>query len=688
MNADNFHGLSLKTRVTLFTLFIFLMGFWSLSFYASRELRSDMQRLLSEQQFSSITLLADNLNAEMASRLRTLEKVAASIPPALLEKPATLNAFLADRLVLQAFFDDGIFVVRPGGTAVAEYPRGAGYVGVNFMDRDYMIGALTAGRSTIGRPVVDKVSGSPIVAMGVPIFDAQGKVIAALTGLIDLGQPNFMDQMMQGRYGKTGGYLIVAPQYRLVVTATDKSRVMEALPAPGINPQIDRFIQGYEGSEIFTNPLGIEVLASAKGIPVAGWYLAAALPTAEAFTPLRDMQRRMLAATLLLAWLAGILIWWMLQRQFSPMTAIARKLAGLSASQEPLQPLPVARQDEVGDLINGFNHLLETLSHREEVLRETKRFLKESLSMAGLGSYVLDIRSGVWKSSDVFDTVFGIDPAYERSLAGWVALIHPGDRAMMAEHLKNKILGLDPSRNKEYRIIRQDDQALRWVHGFARLESDDQGRLQYLRGTIQDITDRKKMEEQMRQLAFYDPLTQLPNRRMLSDRLNLTIASSKRSAYHSALIFLDLDNFKPINDIHGHDFGDLLLIEVAHRLKRCVREMDTVGRLGGDEFVLLINELDTNEAESIAQSTIIAEKIRLTLAEPYHLTVSHLGKADTTIEHHCTASIGVVVFVGDQYSQSDILKWADMAMYQAKEAGRDAIRFYEPALNPRATGAA
>jgi len=338
--------------------------------------------------------------------------------------------------------------------------------------------------------------------------------------------------------------------------------------------------------------------------------------------------------------------------------------------------LPLAKQDEIGDLIKGFNHLLETLAYREEVLRETKRFLKESQSMAGLGSYVLDVRSGSWKSSDVFDTVFGIDPTYERSLAGWVALIHPADRAMMAADLQDKILGQGKSIHKEYRIIRQGDQTERWVHGFGRLETDDRGNLLYLRGTIQDITDRKKMEEHMRQLAFYDPLTKLPNRRLINDRLSQTMAMSKRSACHSALMFLDLDNFKPINDIHGHDFGDLLLIEVAARLKNCVREMDTVGRLGGDEFVVLINELDTHQEASIEQAELIAEKIRIAMAEPYRLTIQHQGMADVTVEHRCTASIGVVVFVSDTSSQSDILKWADLAMYQAKESGRNAIRFY------------
>ena len=153
------------------------------------------------------------------------------------------------------------------------------------------------------------------------------------------------------------------------------------------------------------------------------------------------------------------------------------------------------------------------------------------------------------------------------------------------------------------------------------------------------------------------------------------MAASKRSGHYNALMFLDLDNFKPLNDTYGHDVGDLLLIEVAHRLTGCVREVDTVARFGGDEFVVMLGELDADKAESTAQAGIVAEKIRSTLAELYLLKIQQEGKAETTVEHHCAASIGVVVF-NSESSPEDVLKWADMAMYQAKERGRNRVHFY------------
>ena len=220
------------------------------------------------------------------------------------------------------------------------------------------------------------------------------------------------------------------------------------------------------------------------------------------------------------------------------------------------------------------------------------------------------------------------------------------------------------------------DGRLIWVEILTTPERDADGAITGYHGISRDITERRQMEDQVRQLAFYDPLTRLPNRRLLRDRLALTMAASARSGLYGAVMFLDLDNFKPLNDAHGHEAGDLLLIDVAGRMKNCVREMDTVARVGGDEFVVMISELKVDHAESMLQASLIAEKIRLELAQPYRLSLKHNGSAEAMVEHHCTASIGVVLFSNHQASQDDILKQADTAMYQAKECGRNSIRFF------------
>lgn len=206
--------------------------------------------------------------------------------------------------------------------------------------------------------------------------------------------------------------------------------------------------------------------------------------------------------------------------------------------------------------------------------------------------------------------------------------------------------------------------------------ANEQGWFTHWVSVQRDTTERKQMEERVHQLAFYDPLTHLPNRRLMNDRLGQALAASKRSGRQGALIFLDLDNFKLVNDSHGHGVGDALLCQVAEQLKKCVRETDTVSRFGGDEFVILLSDLFADQATSLKHASVIAEKIRSALTQAYALRVSQDGHAEHLIEYHCSASLGVVMFCGQQASVSDLLKWADTAMYQAKNAGRNAIRFY------------
>lgn len=199
--------------------------------------------------------------------------------------------------------------------------------------------------------------------------------------------------------------------------------------------------------------------------------------------------------------------------------------------------------------------------------------------------------------------------------------------------------------------------------------------------TFVNISERKDAEQKIRHLAYYDALTQLPNRRLLHDRLEQAMAISRRTQRYIALMFLDLDNFKPLNDRYGHDVGDMLLIEVAHRIAACTRQMDTVARFGGDEFIVMIRELDSNFGTSQIQAHIVAEKIRFSLAEKYLLNMQINQDSQIKIEHQCSSSIGVALFK-EHETQDNLLKWADTAMYQAKEAGGNTIRFYqENALN-------
>jgi diguanylate cyclase (GGDEF)-like protein/PAS domain S-box-containing protein len=308
----------------------------------------------------------------------------------------------------------------------------------------------------------------------------------------------------------------------------------------------------------------------------------------------------------------------------------------------------------------------------EDALREQEEFYRMIAENIDDFVAVLDLKGRRLYNSPSYTRLFG----GHENLKGTDSFveIHPDDR----EHVKRVFeetvqtgIGL----RIEYRFVLPDG-SIRHMESCGALIKTSLGQAARVVVVSRDITERIKAENQIRNMAFYDTLTQLPNRRMFDDRLSQAMAASKRSGRYGALMFLDLDNFKPLNDQYGHGAGDLLLKEVSRRISSCVREMDTVARFGGDEFVVMLTELDTEKKSSIAQSGYVAEKIRSIIAQPYVLTVKHEGSKDIAIEYHCSASIGVVMFIDHEYRSADLIKRADMVMYQAKESGRNQVRFF------------
>lgn len=799
MSLTVFRGNSLKTRIVLATLAIFLVGLWSLSFFASQLLRKDMETLLSEQQLSTVTTVAAHANDELENRLRALEMAADAASFTLQQNSAALQGFLEQRPVLQSLFNGGVVVYDLNARVIADVPILAGRRGQGYMNIEVVASALRNGVSGIARPVFGKTQKSPLIGMAAPIRNAQGTIVGAMGGAVDLGAPNFLSRITEACYGKTGGYLLVAPENRLIVTATDASRVMEKLPDPGVNPLIDRFIAGVEGSTILVNPRGVEVLASAKAIPVTGWYMAAVLPTAEAFAPIRDMQIRMALATLILTVLAWGLTWWLLKRQFSPMLRTVESLAAMAEGRAPLQLLPVARQDEMGQVVGGFNALLATLGQRDAALHASEqrfRNLLQEIPSVAVQGYEPDGTTRYWNQASERLYGYSAEEAIGKNLLELI--IPPEMRPGVQDAIQQMFETRQPIPSGELSLMRKDgsrvdvysshayvqvpgqapelfcvdidlterkrmeadqriaaiafesqegifitdaaklivrvNRAFSVITGYAPDEvigrtpqlldsgrhdaaffatieaglrergtwqgevwsrrksgevfpewltitavNDPGGAVTHFVATLSDITVRKIAEDEIRHLAFYDPLTGLPNRRLLVDRLEQALAASARHLREGALLYVDLDNFKNINDTLGHDIGDLLLQQVAQRLVTCVREGDTVSRLGGDEFVVMLADLSESAHEAAAQAEIVGDKILAALNEPYQLS-GH--------ECRCTPSIGVTLFSDHKETIDELLKRADMSMYQAKAAGRNTLRFFNPEMQAAITARA
>jgi diguanylate cyclase (GGDEF)-like protein/PAS domain S-box-containing protein len=246
--------------------------------------------------------------------------------------------------------------------------------------------------------------------------------------------------------------------------------------------------------------------------------------------------------------------------------------------------------------------------------------------------------------------------------------IAPQCREEIAERIKRRAEGLPVESVYETVGLHKDGTQFPMLVSATRVTMPD-GPLTF--AFLLDISRQKQDEKQIRQLAFFDPLTHLPNRRLLMDRLKKAMAIGMRSGRHGALILLDLDQFKTLNDTRGHSAGDRLLVEVAKRLQECVREGDSLARIGGDEFVVVLEELSTDPGEASLQAQQAAEKIRIQLGNPYPLDRN---------EYHITPSIGIAMFCGHQQSLEELFVHADTAMYQSKAGGRNTIRFFDPAM--------
>lgn len=445
----------------------------------------------------------------------------------------------------------------------------------------------------------------------------------------------------------------------------------------------------------------------------------------------------------------------------------------------------IPMKDEYGQpqYLLGISEDITERIYTESALRESEASLKESQQIAALGSYTLDLRTETWTSSKILDQLFGIDATYEHSLVGWKALVHPDEQIKMDHYIRNEVIGNHQPFDQEYRIIRQDDQSVRWVHGLGKLEFDANGLPVKMVGTIQDITntkqvtssllklslaveqspnsivitdlegnieyvnsifttitgytkeemlgknpsilksdqtpqstytdmwqhlirgetwhgelinrkkdqsiyiesatispvkqsdgkvtnyvaikeditEKKKSEAYIENLAHFDQLTGLPNRVMLNDRVTYLLGMAQRTNEPLAVMFLDLDHFKNINDTLGHTIGDQVLIEMGKRIKMTVRDEDTVSRLGGDEFIMLFPNTDSNAAMHIA-TKLITEISKTSIIEHNELII--------------TPSIGIAIYPNDGENFETLLKNADTAMYKVKNDSRNNFHFF------------
>ncbi len=336
--------------------------------------------------------------------------------------------------------------------------------------------------------------------------------------------------------------------------------------------------------------------------------------------------------------------------------------------------LPRDEEQELLRTLSALAAIVVQRSREAERLRESEAGLRVTFQQAAVGVAEIALQGGLRRVNQRFCDIVGYTEA-EILTPGFVALSHPEDQPTVLAARRELLAGRD-SVSFEQRYVRCGGEAV-WVRVWWSLVRDSNDMPDYFIAVVEDVSEHRRAAAEIERLALYDTLTDLPNRRLFLDRLQRALSVARRNGRHGALLFIDLDHFKHLNDARGHHAGDMLLRQVAQRLRAGSRDEDTVARLGGDEFVILLENIGDSVDSATASAGAVAEKVRQALIAPFSLE----GGA---YEHHVFASIGVTLFPKAGSSADELVKEADTAMYRAKASGRNRICFYAPEMQQAA----
>ncbi len=944
-------NLSLKTKVTVFTLILFLLSVGTLTLQFSSHLRQELQISLSNQQLSEVTFVAERIDSAVKLRVDSLALIASSITPSMLKHPEQLSAFLAERKAIYKLCTLGVIVIDKNGRGIADFPQAENRGRADFSQRDFYLKVIETGKPAISKPGLGRFVKDPRLVISVPIFDKNKNIAGVFAGVISLSDGSLLSDFDVRSHPNTSGYLVASPRDNMFVAATDKSRILQPLPAPGINKMHDRYMQGYEGSGIAVNSRGVEELSSAKQIPSANWFVVGVMPTAQAFDRIAHLRNEAFLVTSMILLLATPLLWLFLRHELLPLQRSVNRIQQLSR-HKMLDTLPLEGSPEIQQMQSSFNQLQRYIADDEALLRENEALyhamfvnnsaikllidpasgsiidanpaaeryygwpiaqirkmniadidmqpveppLQELAQTAGEQcrslhsrhriargeirdvevhsahvnfrgnslrySIITDVtereqalcrekmRSDVLEglaqgktTQDILNDIIrlvedeqpearcailqidkdgkhlslrsapSLPPAYHKMLDGleidtgvgscslsaasgqrvivadiqkhrfqpefkslalrsdiaacWTEPILSSSGKMLgtfsiylprvgepnAAQIKlieqmSKLTGIAMERQQDEESLRlsatvfqtsseaivitdENNHIITVNPAFTQitqyspeevigrdpklLSSGSQGvdfyremwqsiintgkwhgeilnrrkngemyaewlnistvydasnNVQQRIAIFSDISDKKRTEAIIWEQANYDTLTGLPNRRLFHDRLAQELRKAEREDIHIALMFIDLDHFKEVNDTLGHDAGDLLLQDAARRIAKCVREADTLARLGGDEFTVILPGLsDTERLENVATSIIHS------LSLPFQLDASTV---------YVSASIGITIFPSDARDISSLLKNADQAMYVAKSQGRNRFSYFTASMQESA----
>ncbi|WP_158592267.1 EAL domain-containing protein [Noviherbaspirillum sedimenti] len=659
---------SLKMRMLVAVLIVIVAAIWGFAVRMSAVLQADLEKILIAQMSATADFVTADLDSELQLRMDLLSQAAAAITPAMLADPAKIQRLFEQRSLSRELFPNGLLVADKNGAIIADYPPRPGRVGTYIGDREHFRASMTTNKPYVGTPVIGRFSNQPVVPFAMQLRDASGAAAGVLTGGISPLDPNLFKFRENLNLGMIVRVVVMSAKANMIVFADNQKRIMQKLPAKGLNPLLDRRLgERIEVPGIAVVSNGVEALNVNRFMKTTDWMVITGVATKTAFAPIKTLQREIYLTALLMTVAIAALLHLIFTRHLRPLEDAAKAIGHMAEHGNALTPLPVAQDDETGRLVNSFNRLVVERNRLHAALQESESTLKKAQSVANIGSWTLNIADAKVTWSSQTYKIFGIPAGTPLSREFVLNCVLPDDRELVSNAWQTALRGAPF--DVEHRF--ETAEGMRWAHQRAEMTFDDAGRALMAIGTAQDITDSKVSEAYIEFLAYHDALTKLPNRLLAKDRLELAMAYSDRSHAKAALLFIDLDSFKSVNDSLGHLIGDALLKAVATRLRESVRETETISRQGGDEFLIVLSDMPDNEA--IAK---VAEKVLENMARVFNID---------GLELFATLSMGVAVYPDDGRDFNTLLKKADTAMYHAKEAGRDTYRFYAEQMNAEAS---
>jgi diguanylate cyclase (GGDEF)-like protein/PAS domain S-box-containing protein len=636
-----------------------------------RSQQDSVRQTLDQGLDGQARLAAHGISSFVHQGLRQAQSVAATFPAGALAdgRREEIEAHLERAFATFPVFENGVFVLDAQGRFVADFPRHPELRGESLAFREYFQRTVREKRGIVGEPYRSKRTGRPVLTFTAPVQDAGGRLLAIVACSVDLLSQEALGGYRKQAFGKTG-YLYVFDGARRLLVHPDDERLLTVVPE-GKNQILEAALRGFEGVGDTVNSMGVPMLLAVRRIPGTPWLVGVQVTQREAHEPLARARSTILkisGAALLLVLLVGGLA---IRRVSRPLGELERAASEIAADLETARPGgPAAGRGLVR---------LRSVRSRDEIGALASTFLRLAMR---LGATLRSLRDAADDWERTFDAVH--DAIVTVDLDGRVRRMNPTAARwfrVSAEEAAGRaaeaVLLAGATTSAEWPNVAElrDPRTFRWfgpIAGAARVLEVTATPMRHGEEpsgavfVLADVTERVESEERIRGMAFHDQLTGLPNRFLLTDRLQQAVAAARRGGTKAAVMFVDLDRFKDVNDRHGHDVGDEALREAARRIGGCVRRADTFARLGGDEFVVVLQTI-----AGPAEAATIAERILAAQRAPMEIQ----GRA-----LRIGASIGIAIFPGDGEDAETLLRAADEAMYAAKRRGRDGYEFY------RATG--